>query len=123
MCAGDANRPPVIGGALNLLTKELAAHGITLDSATYHTTPQTPSASSEKAPENPFYRSNSFSGFYNQPVSTPEGFLFQSHGGIDSFGPDPMAMEPGVFEAMSSLEPLSAWVGTIHNFDPPHGPR
>lgn len=46
--------------------------------------------------------------------------LFQSQdGSVDAFGPDPMAMEPGVFEAMSSLEPLSAWFGTIPEYENP----
>ena len=101
---------------MNLINKELSNLGISLSSSTYHPIPEPSSAASE----NPFYQTQGLPGFQSQPMSpNPTEYLFQSHGGSDSFGPDPMAMEPGLFEAMSSLEPLSAWVGTIPEFDKP----
>jgi hypothetical protein len=112
---------------LNLVTKELSSLGISLDSATYHqhqhqAPPEPTSAMPEKAPENPFLPGPVLSNYQppppiSPPTRAPADYLFQSQGGADSFGPDPMAMEARGFEAMSSLEPLSAWVGTIPEYD------
>lgn len=117
----------VIGGALNLVTKELSSLGISLDSAIYHqyqhqAQPEPTSAMPEKAAENPFLQGPVLSNYQpppptSNPTHAPADYLFQSQGGADSFGPDPMAMEARGFEAMSSLEPLSAWVGTIPEYD------
>ncbi|KAI6782352.1 Nitrogen assimilation transcription factor nit-like protein [Emericellopsis cladophorae] len=113
---------PIIGGALNLINKELASLGISLKSSAYMT-PDPTSAVPEGPAQSPFYaahRSNSFHGIPLTNSPTPSTDLGpQQHRGFDTFGPsDTTAMEPGMYEAMSSLEPLSAWVGTIHNFDP-----
>lgn len=105
---------------MNLINRELAATGIVLDSSVYHPPPEMAGTPSEKAASQPFYDAQNVSGFSSQPQSQPTDYLFQSHPGVDTFGaPDPMAMEACVFESMSTLEPLSAWVGTIHEFDPP----
>lgn len=84
--------------------------------------PEPSSAASEKAPENPLYRAQGLAGLQGQPMSNPMEYLFQSQDGADGFDPGATAMQPGVYEAMSSLEPLSAWVGTIPEFDQT-GPR
>lgn len=52
----------------------------------------------------------------NQPPQMPPQQLFQAPWG-DNLGPDSMTVDPGIFEAMSSLEPLSVRVGTIHDAD------
>jgi hypothetical protein len=105
----------VIGGALNLLNKELAALGLNLGSLQPVAT-HTPSSTASGAtpPPNHFFADVSAP---HQPPTNPVEYLFQFHGGLEGFGPDPMAMEAGVFEAMSTLEPLSAYVGTIHEYD------
>lgn len=49
----------------------------------------------------------------HRPLPLPSHPIFQpalSH----NFGPESMAMHPGVFETMSTLEPLSVRVGAIH---------
>ncbi|KAF4124972.1 Fungal trans [Geosmithia morbida] len=136
---------PVIAGALNLIHRELARLGIPLSMATYQPPATAPFA--DPAPKmapggNAFYGTPgaAMSPFDEQPQPQPHGhpqhgpqpgpqlgpqpqpmeYLFQSQAeGVDAFGPDPIAMAPGVFEAMSSLEPLSAWMGTINEYDVP----
>jgi hypothetical protein len=106
---------PMIGGALNLLNKELAALGLNLGSlqpVAAHT-PSSTASGTTPAP-NHFFADVSTP---HQPPTNPVEYLFQFHGGLEGFGPGPMAMEAGVFEAMSTLEPLSAYVGTIHEYD------
>lgn len=48
------------------------------------------------------------------PQSQQVRQLFQSPLAED-FGAESMAMNPGVYEAMSALEPLSVRVGAIHD--------
>lgn len=158
----------VIGGALNLITRDLAALGITLQSVQQVVHTPLSNTTSESKRSNSFYgtplsntsekpTSNSFftpltndaetptsSSFFTplsnesekpsyfgpqplrslppQHLHNTKEYLFQSEGGDDTFGPDPTLMEPGAFEVMSSLEPLSAWVGTIPDFENQGGP-
>jgi hypothetical protein len=44
-------------------------------------------------------------------------FLFQAD--LGGFGPDLQSMEHDGLQTMSSLEPLSPWLGTLHDFDHP----
>ena len=101
------------------MSRELSNLGIPLNSPAYHPAPEPTGAASDHIPGSPFYGAQGLPGFPGRPISSPADYLFQSQGGIDTVEPDPMAMEPGLFEAMSSLEPLSAWVGTIPKFEAP----
>ncbi|PNY24320.1 Nitrogen assimilation transcription factor nit-4 [Tolypocladium capitatum] len=86
------NISPVINSALNLLTKELAAVGMGV-------CPQPPPAPRV----DPMYHSAE-----SRQMPLPSHPLFQPALSNNNFGADSMAMHPGVFETMSTLEPLSA---------------
>ena len=44
-------------------------------------------------------------------------YLFQSPGnGVQGFSSEHNGLNPDMFEAMSTLQPLSAWVGTIPDY-------
>lgn len=133
---------PVISGALATFHRELARLGLPLGvAAAYQAQPQ-PQPQPQQFPsdpvvvpkveENSFYNPAGMPEPFGQPQQQPQpqqqqpqqpqqadagltDYLFQPQS--DGFGPDPGAMGPGVFEAMSSLQPMSAWVGTINEFD------
>lgn len=105
----------MIGAALSLVTRELTALGLTLDSM-QPVAVHTPSSTSSGAGPTPSHFFADVSAGH-QPLTTPVEYLFQFPGGFEGFGPDHMATEAGVFEAMSTLEPLSAYVGTIPDYD------
>uniref|UniRef100_A0A0L0NAC4 Nitrogen assimilation transcription factor nit-4 n=1 Tax=Tolypocladium ophioglossoides (strain CBS 100239) TaxID=1163406 RepID=A0A0L0NAC4_TOLOC len=96
------NISPVINSALNLLTKELAVVGMGLDMACLRQSPPPiPMAG-------PMYHNSAES----RQIPLPSHPLFQPALN-NNFGPDSMAMHPGVFETMSNLEPLSVRVGNL----------
>lgn len=99
---------PVIGSALNLLTRELAALGITWDAASGKLVKASNIGSTMPGTET----------MYSNPSQAPIGqtgspsyALFHSTIG-DDMGSEPV--NPNIYEAMSSLEPLSVRVGALH---------
>ncbi|EHK39943.1 hypothetical protein TRIATDRAFT_140324 [Trichoderma atroviride IMI 206040] len=99
---------PVIGSAIDLLNKELSAIGISLDVQEQYQPPSAPSPNFH--PESSMYPS------VEVPSSQPQTAhpLFQVSP-APSYSAQSMSMDPGIFEAMSSLEPLSVRVGALPN--------
>lgn len=107
----------VIASALNNINKELTAVGITVGSSMQQSPQaQTSSSTGSSAPlPSGTYQTSADIG---RQIPIPSHPVYQpsfSH----NFGPDAMSMEPGVFEAMSTLEPLSIRVGTIPESENP----
>ncbi|KAM0258476.1 hypothetical protein ACHAQJ_003815 [Trichoderma viride] len=98
---------PVIGSAIDLLNKELSAIGISLD-AQEHYQPSTAPATNFQ-PESSMYQTAEIPSSQPQPAHP----LFQVP--ARSYSNHNMSMDPGIFEAMSSLEPLSVRVGALPN--------
>ncbi|KAJ4862334.1 fungal specific transcription factor domain-containing protein [Trichoderma breve] len=103
---------PVIGSAINLLNKELSAVGISLD-VQDHYQPPPPPAATEFPQGSPVYQATEVPS--SQPQAAHPLFHVPS---THSYGTHTMSMDPGIFEAMSSLEPLSVRVGALPNTDP-----
>ncbi|KAH6608909.1 hypothetical protein Trco_002255 [Trichoderma cornu-damae] len=101
---------PVIGSAIDLLNKELSAMGISLDVPGHRQPPP--------APATGFRLESSMYQTAEIPSSQPQSAhpLFQVPS-THSYGTHNMSMDPGIFEAMSSLEPLSVRVGALPNTD------
>ncbi|TWU76330.1 hypothetical protein ED733_005968 [Metarhizium rileyi] len=102
---------PVIASALNNINKELTVVGVPTG-LTIQQSPQT-HPSSTTGSSTPLSGST-YGTSSDMKIQTP----IPSHpvyqpSFSQNFGPDAMSMEPGVFEAMSTLEPLSIRVGTI----------
>ncbi|OAQ62965.2 C6 transcription factor [Pochonia chlamydosporia 170] len=102
---------PVIASALNNINKELTAVGIAVGSSVQQSpgAHQSPSTGASLAIPGGTYQTSPDMG---RQMPVPSHPVYQpsfSH----NFGPDAMSMEPGVFEAMSTLEPLSIRVGAI----------
>lgn len=99
---------PVIGSTIDLLNKELSAIGISLDVQEQYQPPSVPSPNFH--PESSMYPS------VEVPSSQPQTAhpLFQVSP-APSYSAQSMSMDPGIFEAMSSLEPLSVRVGALPN--------
>ncbi|KAM0515433.1 hypothetical protein ACHAPE_005958 [Trichoderma viride] len=97
---------PVIGSTIDLLNKELSAIGISLDVQEQYQPPPAPSPNFH--PESSMYPS------VEVPSPQPQTAhpLFQVSP-APSYGAQSMSMDPGIFEAMSSLEPLSVRVGAL----------
>ncbi|KAL7793207.1 fungal-specific transcription factor domain-containing protein [Trichoderma ceciliae] len=101
---------PVIGSAIDLLNKELSAIGISLDVQDHH--------QPQPAPATDFHLEGSMYLSAEIPSPQPQSAhpLFQVPS-THSYGTHNMSMDPGIFEAMSSLEPLSVRVGALPNTD------
>ncbi|KAH8128027.1 hypothetical protein FP744_10001046 [Trichoderma asperellum] len=99
---------PVIGSAIDLLNKELSAIGISLDVQEHYQPPPAPSPN--------FHSESSMYPSVEVPSSQPQTAhpLLQVPP-APSYGTQSMSMDPGIFEAMSSLEPLSVRVGALPN--------
>ena len=87
----------------------------------FHLTSRNPqpttSSASSTAPQTPLYGAPD--PFQNQAMPQTfddPGLLFQSQVDVNNFDGSFATMEPAVFETMSNLEPLSAWVGTLPQF-------
>lgn len=107
----------VIASALNNINKELTALGIALGPS-INQIPRThtsPPPGSNVNMSGSAYQTSPDMGRQNPVPSHPVYQPSFSH----NFGPDAMSMEPGVFEAMSTLEPLSIRVGTIPESENP----
>ncbi|KAK5992564.1 Nitrogen assimilation transcription factor nit-4-like protein [Cladobotryum mycophilum] len=103
---------PVIGNALNLITRELLVLGITLDVVVpQHQEPPLPASSPDVPLAHAMYQASAEMPPIHPLITQP---LFQSpmapHHNVN-----PMALNPSIFEAMSSLEPLSVRVGAIQD--------
>ncbi|EFY88463.1 C6 transcription factor, putative [Metarhizium acridum CQMa 102] len=103
--------------ALNNINKELTAVGITVGPSMQQSPQTQPSSSTGSSAPLPSgtYQTSADIG---RQIPIPSHPVYQpsfSH----NFGPDAMSMEPGVFEAMSTLEPLSIRVGTIPQSENP----
>lgn len=94
----------VIRSALNLINRELSGLGLAEDPSA-----QLPLQGPPEIPlNNPIYPMPDMAN--QQP---PMEQSFQSPW-ANNFGAESMIVDPGVFEAMSSLQPLSVRVGEIH---------
>ncbi|POR39119.1 Nitrogen assimilation transcription factor nit-4 [Tolypocladium paradoxum] len=95
--------PGIINSALNLLTKELAAVRNPGQSQ------PRPAPRADIPMAGPMYHNSAESR--QMPLLSE----YQLRPALNTnFSPDSMAMHPGVFETMSTLEPLSVRVGAIH---------
>ena len=92
---------------MNLITKELSARGIILEGSA-HPQQAVPQTSSPYQFTNPEYPPNS-----GPHQSFQEDPIFQTW--MDGMGNDSGMLDPEIFEAMSSFEPLSVRVGAIHD--------
>ncbi|CAH0029873.1 unnamed protein product, partial [Clonostachys rhizophaga] len=115
---------PMLGGALNLINKELAILGINMNAVnqalqTSQILPIVNTPSEASMPEMPeVVYGPPVQGEPSQPPPTGTEFLFQAPiNGTEGFNPEPNSLDAGVFEAMSTLQPLSAWVGTIPEYN------
>lgn len=115
---------PMLGGALNLINKELAALGINMHAVhqalqTSQILPIVNTPSEASMPEMPeVVYGPPVQGEPSQPPPSGTEFLFQAPiNGTEGFNPEPNGLDAGVFEAMSTLQPLSAWVGTIPEYN------
>jgi hypothetical protein len=68
-------------------------------------------------PLDPMYGPPEHPGMANAHPMISSEFLFQAD--LGGFGPDLQSMEHDGLQTMSSLEPLSPWLGTLHDFDHP----
>ncbi|OAQ61325.1 C6 transcription factor [Purpureocillium lilacinum] len=103
------NFSPVINSALNLLTRELAAIGMVLDMPSPGKSELYPAA----RPDTSMPGSMNPHADESRQMPLPPHQLFQpalNH----NFGPESMALHPGVFETMSNLEPLGVRVVASH---------
>lgn len=117
----------MLGGALNLINKELAILGINMNAVnqalqTSQILPMVNTPSEASMPEMPEMPEVAYGppvqGEPLQPPPTGTEFLFQAPiNGTEGFNPEPNGLDAGVFEAMSTLQPLSAWVGTIPEYN------
>ncbi|ODA79411.1 hypothetical protein RJ55_05004 [Drechmeria coniospora] len=97
---------PVINNALVLINKELVSVGICLDMGPPDQAQPQQSTEQMGAPGSMYH------GPADGQMPSPAHPILQPT--IHSFGPESMAIHAGVFEAMSTLEPLSVRVGAIH---------
>ncbi|RFU81837.1 hypothetical protein TARUN_372 [Trichoderma arundinaceum] len=104
---------PVIGSAIDLLNKELSAIGISLDVQEHYQPPSAPAPDFHQ--QSPMYQPVGIPSSQPQPAHP----LFQVPS-TQSYSTHNMAMDPGIFEAMSSLEPLSVRVGALPNTENPN---
>lgn len=111
---------PVISSALSLITREVNSLGINLGGVSQQQqqqqqpTPTTPTVS----PDVPLSESI-FQTPLDVPLQQPQyspGQLFQTPW-ADNLDPNSMNVDRGVFEALSSFQPLSVRVGAIHDSD------
>lgn len=113
----------VIASALNNITKELSAIGIGLGASPQPQPQSHPPTSTTPRPDIPGGPS-----MYHTSPDMPRQVPLTNHPVFQpalghNFGPDPMSMEPGVFETMSTLEPLSTRVGGMPGSHNPSGFR
>lgn len=98
----------MIDSAVNFLTKELGAVGISWNGATGKLVQAANLTNPAPGSESAFQGS---SQQYHVPPGSQGNALFHSTIG-DDMGSEPV--NPNVYQAMSSLEPLSVRVGAIH---------
>ncbi|KAH0489204.1 hypothetical protein TgHK011_009645 [Trichoderma gracile] len=105
---------PVIGSAINALNRELSAVGISLDVPQHQQPPPIPIT--DFPPVAPGYQAIDVPDDASSSQPQPAHPLFQVPS-THSYGAHAMAMDPGIFEAMSSLEPLSVRVGALSDME------
>ncbi|KAF6829546.1 C6 transcription factor [Colletotrichum musicola] len=103
---------PVISSALNLITKELVSLGVDVGALGLPKTAATPPMATYGIPQARHPDMPPTSGPPGpEATSSPEhiyNFPF-----VDTLGPEAFAIDPQVFQNMSSIEPLSVRVGAI----------
>ncbi|KAK2008873.1 fungal-specific transcription factor [Colletotrichum eremochloae] len=103
---------PVISSALNLITRELVRLGIDISALGLPKMAATPPMATYGIPQpRPADAPPTSAPLGPEATSSPEqlyNFPF-----VDTLGPEAFAMDPQVFQTMSSIEPLSVRVGAI----------
>ncbi|KFA72321.1 hypothetical protein S40288_02474 [Stachybotrys chartarum IBT 40288] len=111
---------PIIGKGLSLVHRELAALGFSLEEVpqpiTQPSVHNTVPGMSNISNTNPTYSPIGDMPLPHAPYVTSG--LYESTM-PQNFGAEPIAIDPNVYQAMSSLEPLSVNVATIHEADVP----
>ncbi|KAK2030405.1 fungal-specific transcription factor domain-containing protein [Colletotrichum zoysiae] len=103
---------PVISSALNLITRELVRLGIDIGALGLPKTAPTPPMATYGIPQpRPAGASPASAPLGPEATSSPEQLYNFPVG--DTPGPEAFAMDPQVFQTMSSIEPLSVRVGAI----------
>ena len=106
----------VIGSALSHITRELAAVGIAPAPPIPEAAPQTPAASAEVPVVQGVFTSSPMMPLQQPQPQLPRDHVFQAPW-TTTFQPESISMHPGVYEAMSSIQPLSVGVGALHELD------
>ncbi|KAK1766916.1 nitrogen assimilation transcription factor nit-4 [Phialemonium atrogriseum] len=103
---------PVIGSALSLISKELARLGIE--------TPQSPQQNYVGSPSDPMIVPATNYPLTNEPAQLPRPptrpYDQSQFSRLDEFGSQGFEITPELFEAVSTLEPLSVRVGALNDF-------
>ncbi|KAF9871318.1 hypothetical protein CkaCkLH20_11239 [Colletotrichum karsti] len=103
---------PVISSALNLIIRELASLGIDVGALGIPKTAATPPMATYGIPQNrPMDGIPTSAPPGPEATSSPE--QLENFSFVDTLGPEAFAIDPQVFQNMSSIEPLSVRVGAI----------
>ena len=108
----------VIGTALSHIVRELAAIGIVPAPPMPEAAPQTPAAAAEVPLVQGIFGTSPIMPMQPPPQQPQHhrDHLFQTPWAT-TFQPEAISVHPGVYEAMSSIEPLSIGVGALHELD------
>jgi hypothetical protein len=106
---------PIIGTALSHITRELAAIGIVPAPPMPEAAPQTPAAAAEVPLVQGVFGTSSPIMPMQPPPPPHQSRDHAFHAPwATTFQPAAISVQPGVYEAMSSIEPLSIGVGALH---------
>jgi hypothetical protein len=116
------NFSPIIGTALTHILRELAAIGLSPGAPPFHdavpTTQPPPTTAAESPLAQGLYASSPMMPPQQPPQQQrpmPTDHLLQTP--WTTFQPESIPQHPSIYEAMSSIQPLSIGVGTLHELD------